>query len=1061
MMKQARIWILLLVALVWGCRQEADYAPEEAAEGGKVEIIFSFPTESIPGTKALGEDSVDEPMTRLYLAVFGSSGYLKEYVQADPVVLQGDKWEYIDLDNVPRQAFQYTFRVTLSIADNERTIHFLGNGPETISFGYQDAVVPTILSQIGERAYWQRIKVPKISAKKSSTTYTDDNGLNVIPGDYIDLEGNKITNGKGYVADDETLASFSHIPLIRNWAKVVVRKDEGLLPGTEEINDPFFDPISYAVVNVPARGTLAPHCAATGFIDDYQNKSFTDLETLGYTANLPAGTPFDDSVPSAEDFQIKGRNPKVAFLSDEDNAVYLYERPVPSDKIPSTSVIIYGTYRNPDPAEAEYYGKNYYYKIDLMESSSYYPIYRNFKYQILVHKIRSHGHYSPEAAAAAAGSADVSADINTRNLNDISDGQGRLVVRDWMAKTFTQKQTNNVELSAYFMKDIQSNLVDMDENSVTLELLPRSYNAPDIITDYHIHPPITDDPDQYGWRNIHFTTVEPGLTIASQTLRVKGTYQSTSGQNISLYRDIVITVQPIQPMKVHCDHPKVPYVKGSEEAVTISIPDGLVESMFPLQFKIEAEKMTLTPDGSKSNNNLPVEEGESLSGSGKHSFHFVRTLSWREYQSLPLNREEEDFSWRHFTCYFKTNRDVSASTIWVENEYFFTGSDSFVNFVDDDYRILEFCTSVPRGGDASVSIAMQMREDAGCTYPDDFPQVAFDVSGMTPVSDFVSYDNKIHKYVFKPTEAYMRLDFMTTNTDGDVMATFEAEGYQTRTLKSHYFSDFKFVDAHDLKGINNNRSNVILGRINNDANKAVLFQYCEDADATGVPVWLRGLTGLVYASPAAADYPAVGLSNGKNASNPLFRELDFRTPGTMSNDPVSFTLCANGYVEEYVQARRFQGSFVYKDFTQSNMMDKLTPDSPSFTVALDNKHSCTVTFSEISSVNKSDPKGIILNAGGTYTLDFQLTGDEKRSLYYIELRMRNSYKWEGVTRELFPEEVSVSSGTYSRWGNNKTDFMWNASEGGLRHVQITFKAKDECPINIYNIRINTYQATFY
>lgn len=1063
MRRLTRILLSVLASLTLSCQREAvDLSPsrgDASVEGRQVEILISIPADEMPATRALGEDGPDEPMQTLHLAVFGSSGYLKEYVKATPVQILDEKYHYLDLDNIPRDVDQYTFRAQLTLADSRRTIHFIGNGPSTISFGYQDAIVPNILSENGRRSYWQMRELPKISANKSSSSYTDAHGVAVQPGDYIDADGNKITNGTGYVADAATMAYFQHIPLIRNWAKIVVRKDESLDPSTNLPNDPFFEPISYAVVNVPSRGTVAPHCAATGFIRDYDTKSFQDLKDMGYTANLPAGTIFDDDIPSEDDFKVKGRNPRVSFVSDEDHAVYLYERPVPSDKIPTSSVIIYGTYKNPDPAESEYYGKNYFYKVDLMEKGesgeyTYYPICRNFKYQIMIYKIRSHGHYSPAAAVAAAGSADVSADINTSSLNDISDGQARLVVRDWMAKTFTDPQTLNVELSAYFMTDVQNNVVDIDENSVTLELIPRPYNAPDIITDYHIHEPVTDEGDDgYGWRSIHFSTVEPGMTIASQTLRVTGHYTLNDLPH-RLYRDIVITIQPIQPMKVHCDHAKVPYLKGSPQSVTVSIPDGLVESMFPLQFQVEADKMTLTPDNDQPNNNLPVEEGESLSGSGKRSFHFVRTLSWNEYQTLALSRDEEDFSWRSFTCYFKTNRDESASTVWVTNRYFHTDSDAFINFVDDDYRSLGFSSSIPRAEDAPVSIDLQLREDVGCTYPDDFPTVSFEVSGMTPVSDFVGYDNTTHKYVFQPSAAQVTLEFMTTTKDGDIRISFEADGYQPRTLRSHYFSDFKFVDAHELKSGGN--SNVVLGWINRDANKNLLFQYYEDPDAPDVPVWLKNPSGLVCNKPEASAYPAVGLSNGNNAYSRLFKELDLKTPGSVSGDLISFYLCANGYVEEYVYARRFQGSFLTKTYGYSG----LGPSNTSFSITMDNQHTCNVSFSEISAVNSSDPKGIILNAGGTYTIQFELSGDATPKMYYVEFKMRNNTKWNGVSRDLFPKNVTVSAGTYLRWGGNKTDFMWHLP-ADTRSATITMDAQDDCPICIYQIRVNTYRASFY
>lgn len=1056
-----RKWMLILLSfLAFACAGEVDYTPappgeEEELDDRKVKIVFALPAQTPMQTRALGEDGPDEPMQNLYLAVFGSTGYLKEYVQATPLGLLPDKWVYNDLDGVERSVDQYSYEVVLSLSDNTRYIHFIGNGPSSITFGYASNVMPMLLSENGERAYWQMITVPHIMARKSKEKdiYVDGKGNEVFPGDFIDADGNKITDGTGYVADDETLGFFAHIPLVRNWAKIVVMKDLVTDEETGLPNDPYFEPISYAVVNVPKRGAVAPHSAATGFISNYQDYGFADLENvLKYPANLPAGTVFDTTVPTAEDFE--NGTGGVVMVSDPDNAVYLYERPVPSDKIPASSVIVYGTYLNPDPEESAYYGKNYFYKVDMMENAEYYPIYRNFKYQVLIHKIRSHGHYSPAAAAAAAGSADVSADINTSSLNDISDGDARLVIRPDMARTFILPQTDNTMYSAYFMKDVHEGIVDMDPSSVTVALLPRSYGGEDIIHDLSIDAPETSG-EETGWRTIHFSTVSPGLAISTQTIRVQGNYKSSAGKKMRLYRDLVITVQQKQPMIVKCGKEKVANLKGSEQWLDISIPDGLVESMFPLHFQIEAEALTLTPDDSKPNNNLPVDSGESLSGSGKPAFHFVRTLSWDEYRSLTLTMDDDDFSWRTFTCYFKTNRDESSTNILVTNEFFNSASDSFYTFVDDEFRKLWFSSTIPATEDAPVSVDITMREDPGHTYPDDFPVVMMTMSGVRPSPDSdVVYDEYLRKWVFRPTQADMTLEFLTTDTGGDVVITFQADGYLETTIRSCKFSNVLLVDGHPLKSGGN--SNVVLGHVNRDANKTILLQYYEDPNGMGVPVWIKDLQGLVYNSPASGSFPTVGLQNN-DASSKLFREIDFKTPKTRSADPVSLTLCANGYAEFPISVGRFDGNFYTKDYGYT----ALSTSNTSVNVVIDSNHGCDVTFSEISDIKGkgSSPEGIILDAGGTYTVTFSLNGAADRKLYYVHFIMRPNYNWNGTKQDLFPVSVTPSVGTYSRWGNNSTDFIWNIP-ANTREASITFQASESCPINISGFNIKTYRGTF-
>ena len=115
----------------------------------------------------------------------------------------------------------------------------------------------------------------------------------------------------------------------------------------------------------------------------------------------------------------------------------------------------------------------------------------------------------------------------------------------------------------------------------------------------------------------------------------------------------------------------------------------------------------------------------------------------------------------------------------VTNEFFNSASDSFYTFVDDEFRKLWFSSTIPATEDAPVSVDITMREDPGHTYPDDFPVVMMTMSGVRPSPDSdVVYDEYLRKWVFRPTQADMTLEFLTTDTGGDVVITFQADGYQ-------------------------------------------------------------------------------------------------------------------------------------------------------------------------------------------------------------------------------------------------------------------------------------------
>ena len=667
-------WIYLLgaalLALVSCIREEAPQvrAPQ-SVEGKKVKVEFSIAGAAAePSTKGLDNGG---DISHMYVAVFGSSGFLKEYAQA---TLLDDTGEITyNTDSGEHTAKLYTFSVDLTITDSPRKVHFLGNGPASLPFGYDTAVMPIQMSRLndqnqGEKAYWQMIDLPEgIQAKRDAQgNFIDKDGDR-----YLDNDGNANPAFDGFILDPGQAHYFREIPLIRNWAKIVLYTQEGS----------HFTPISFSVINYPSRGAVAPYSGKTGFIRNYQDMDFTTLQGMGYPANLPAGTEFDDSKPSADAFKadpatfVDGGRVAAALQSKaqvdngedtEGHAVYLYKRPVPSEKIPPTYVIVYGHYSYPphgEPGDADYdpgdpgHEGDYFYKGDLMETfrneesgeweSNYYPIYRNFKYQICITKILSMGFPDAESAAASAGSADVSADISTGHIADISDGVARLHLT-WMTKSYnTQVTETNPEttLKVYFATT-SGVPIGTDENpAVTAKLLPPSDGGPDIVfpAGESVDP---NDPDNFligkdedgdGWRPIVFRTAAPGRTIRSQTLRITGNHNEGR-----LYRDVVITVLPTQEMRVACEYPVLHALKGEEQTVNISIPEGLTKNLFPIEFEIEPQDRTLTPDTNKEDNNLPVVIAASISDdagyAGKPSYHFTRTLTWDQYKAAPIVR---------------------------------------------------------------------------------------------------------------------------------------------------------------------------------------------------------------------------------------------------------------------------------------------------------------------------------------------------------------------------------------------------------------------------------------
>jgi hypothetical protein len=1051
-MRRFLLHILGAVLALAACSREAELpepSSEPFPEGATVTIPFEVMGDDAgtPGTRTveLGEDT---PLDNLFLAVFGGSGYLKEYVKAQNLSQIADT-TYLDAANVPRTVSRYRFEATLTLTDNPRIIHFLGNGPTSLSFGYADAVLPSLLSGAGQRAYWQMKTVDGIRARKSEREYTDAHGLQVRPGDYIDQDGNKVRNGRGYVPDASTLNAFKGIPMVKNWAKLVVTSEE----------DSHFTPYSFAVVNVPTRGTIVPHSAATGFIADYQQYFHESLVGMGYPGNLPSGITFDTTIPSHEDF-LNGGNGVARVSADE--AVYLFERPVPTQRIPPSSIIVYGHYENPYDLD---HAGDYYYKVDMMEDDEYYPVFRNFRYRINIVKILSQGHHTPAAAAAAAGSANVSADVSASHLADISDGRGRLVIDPYMSHTYTGRQTDGM-LHAFFVDDVNNWHVNMDPAAVTVEKLPMPYGEADVIETLTIDDPIDHVDGSIGWRTIHFTTAEPGATAHTQTIRITGHYADIG----KLYRDVVITLQPIQPMIVRCAYPRIAQIKGTPQTVEIVIPDGLAESMFPLVFEIEPEDRTLTPDGTRTNNNLPVTGGKSFSEhegySGKDTFHYLRTLSWDEYRSLATERDENQNTWRVLPCHFRSNCNDSATTVWVRNEYFYTACDRFYSSGEKSFQNLAFTTSIKREENFIVPVHFEVIEEEGHHYPDDYPVITISLSGMMPATEeLIPVSGTAGTYTYKPSSSSVDLEFITTTDDGDLVLELSADEYLPERLRSHFFQDFGFVDGHAMWKTGGSWSNVALGYVNSDANKTVLFGYKDDPDAPNVSISLLDLQGLNPLTPTS--YPWTPTGPRSNDGVQTYHEIEFRTPsGARNLNPVHFTLSAPGYVEEPVDAHRFYGNIltqnkIGQDVLKPNNTYGFSVETPGFTIEQNPGQTpkVTVTFDAISELRADAPKGLMLDAGGTYTMTVT-SNTANYYMFYVQLNVLQNHTWNGVKRTLTPKEGTPSAGSFSLYPGGNNQFIWNLPMG-TTSASLTLVADDDYPIVITDIILKSYKATFY
>lgn len=110
-------------------------------------------------------------------------------------------------------------------------------------------------------------------------------------------------------------------------------------------------------------------------------------------------------------------------------------------------------------------------------------------------------------------------------------------------------------------------------------------------------------------------------------------------------------------------------------AVTVSttIPAGLPEEIFPLEFEIEDTQLCLSPDVSKTDlqGSIPVTMNPSIIPlNTKTTFHYIRTLTKAQYDAITASGETITFN-----TYFLTNKTtVSGIKVYVRSELFGTKS---------------------------------------------------------------------------------------------------------------------------------------------------------------------------------------------------------------------------------------------------------------------------------------------------------------------------------------------------------------------------------------------------
>lgn len=652
MKKTLYILSTLLLGLVSCNKTEFEpAAPEVYEETGLVAVTMQVqvPTVLNAYTKALGDRSDLPSIKDIKVAVFGTSGYPQTYTLAEPVNASGTPISGYAATNHKDDTNTdiYYFKVLLPVYEGEAHVHIIANGDETIKFveETEESIMTAMNTTDNVGAFWTRVVLPDgIIPRK------DENGIM------------QTDQGGNFIPNDETAAYFKNLQLVRNFAEIK------LINQTDDLTD-----ISWTLVNIPTKGSVAPMAAGT-WVDDLWSYTYNPetgkMENGGkvYDGFL-FGDSMDYTVPSAEAWPATadGTHPEFSFIDDEaevkESVNFMYERTIPptsgtDDEKKKTCILMRAKYKG----ESNYS----YYRIDLTNEDlgGGFPIYRNIRYTVRIHRVGNHGASSPADAMIRDSGGNVSQSTEAQSLTDISDGYSRLYV-EYVEKNFTEggKKT----LWVKYVPDVTTGAVDNSKVKVTVK---DAGNA--LKTGTEIEKIGTIDGQDIYQFELNGQDEDEDLV---SVLSVAADNGQTGDANSKLFREVTLRVMKKMSMGLELK-PKTLANLGEATVLYITLPEGLPSSMFPLIFYIEDVNHTLNPtqkdDEDGSDITIPVQTGKSLADGTTNSFYFIRTVNWSDY-------DPEQGGTNVVKTQFQTIQGASATSVYVANEYFKTQHTNLLN----------------------------------------------------------------------------------------------------------------------------------------------------------------------------------------------------------------------------------------------------------------------------------------------------------------------------------------------------------------------------------------------
>lgn len=545
------------------------------------------------------------------------------------------------------------FKFTVKASTTPKTLHLMiADSYLNPPYGSEATILPaltvgTTQQSSNPEAYWGRVE------------FAD--GLTTV-----DVDGNPVIR-------DDVRPKLSNVPVIRNFARINVTETA-----------PNFELLGFQLVNVPTSGTVAPWNQSSLSIPDLLNgnsmQSYAGItDIIKYGGVQPSGVQFINTEADAKSSWVDGPNSSLRSTADR----YLYEHPYESTR--RTYLIVNGNYY----ASATASWQQGFYKVDIGKMNNetgtfdYYNIIRNIQYNVVITEVSAPGTATVAEAIDRAPFNNLMAATETASMLNVSDGKNMLIVND--TNHIIVNKTDTVDVLFRYIEGVTGSKTQNDSipKAIGLKVGPviESWEGPTTYTDpntnvkwikYRIVPntPTADVKTQ------DFSIVDGaglGRTI-HLVLRTPWQYAKLSAAS-----DSTATVRTGVNNSYSSATPETISSKAGENfTVYFNLPDGLPETMFPLEFQLEAKYQ-----GIENNKvgTLVVNSGPSLFDPSRIAISYIKTVTYNEYlywytndtsDVIDVNKKNTNHTvrCRFTTITVQSNPATNKAQILIHNPYF-------------------------------------------------------------------------------------------------------------------------------------------------------------------------------------------------------------------------------------------------------------------------------------------------------------------------------------------------------------------------------------------------------